>query len=334
MKKDVLNIDDVEIEIIRKDKVTGLPFLLLTEEKLLNKPYNLVSGPALVIAHLIETLKRRKRFDESKFINLLSYLLYFNMKQLQIKYIKHKVRFYFDARASVKCILLNLFLVDNKNLQEIVKSVMSEVLKDKQFEVINVSNLSNAKMNRIEKSLGLGNLRVYMVSLNCFSDIPFIEYDAFVWDMDKDKEKPMQNVKNWFEYSLNLGEGNTVKNTHTFIKDEVTLEKTRTVLRSEINISIDPRELLVANSAVALDTMVVLTDCSNKWSVFFIIRSEDKYRIVTALVETTEDIMLCDERMLDMIPDMTEEELLHMKIRLRLQLLEKSVRLDEKPIIQ
>ncbi|KAF0545522.1 hypothetical protein F8M41_002233 [Gigaspora margarita] len=274
MKKDVLNIDDVEIEIIRKNKVTGLPFLLLTEEKLLNKPYNLVSGPALVIAHFIETLKRRKRS------------------------------------------------IDNKNLQEILKSAMSEVLKDKQFEVINVSNLSNVKMNRIEKSLGLGNLRV---SLNCFSDIPFIECDAFVWDMDKDEEKPMQNVKNWFEYALNLGEGYTVKNTHTFIKDE----KQKTT--SRFKEAQAKGELLVANSAVALDTMVVLTDCSNKWTVFFIIRSEDKYRI---LAETTEDIMLCDERMLDMIPDMMEEELLHIKIRLRLKLLEKSVRLDEKPIIQ
>nr|CAG8532371.1 306_t:CDS:2 [Entrophospora candida] len=44
-------------------------------------------------------------------------------------------------------------------------------------------------------------------------------------------------------------------------------------------------ELLIANSAVPLDVMVMLTDCNNKWSVFFIMKVESstkKYCITNA----------------------------------------------------
>nr|CAG8502742.1 13861_t:CDS:2 [Entrophospora candida] len=41
-----------------------------------------------------------------------------------------------------------------------------------------------------------------------------------------------------------------------------------------------------------------------------------------------------DQRILDMIPDMIEDEKFHMNVRWSLKMLEKSVRLDEKPLIQ
>ncbi|PKK60830.1 hypothetical protein RhiirC2_235568 [Rhizophagus irregularis] len=54
--KEDLDLDDEDIEIIRTNKVAGQAFLLLTEEKLLNNPYNLAGGPASSIAYLVETL--------------------------------------------------------------------------------------------------------------------------------------------------------------------------------------------------------------------------------------------------------------------------------------
>ncbi|CAI2182465.1 9724_t:CDS:2, partial [Funneliformis geosporum] len=70
-KKEELDIDDKHIEFIKDQEVSGSDFLLLSEEKLLNKPYNLAGGPATRIAELAKeisgenqvTLKRK--YEES-----------------------------------------------------------------------------------------------------------------------------------------------------------------------------------------------------------------------------------------------------------------------------
>jgi len=88
------------------------------------------------------------------------------MKQLQIKHIKHKVRFYSDARVSINSALLNLiflFFIDHRSLQEIVENAVNKAMKEKPFEVISVSKLSGTKMNKIEKTMGFENIRVCII---------------------------------------------------------------------------------------------------------------------------------------------------------------------------
>ncbi|CAG8728684.1 7098_t:CDS:2, partial [Racocetra fulgida] len=206
-----------------------------------------------------------------------------------------------------------------------------------------------------------------------FPDTSIIECNGFKWDMEMDKDKQMQDVKDWFNNVLNLEEGYSVKDVHKSTKKEVTLDKARTILRGGFDIVIGPSltgcvyietkrqsqeleaeeaqargQLLIANANVALDVLVVLTDCNDN--------SVEKYYIVTAYIDDrgkalglikifvleqgirldkimginirsseikeinirgpfskkakfTEDVGFCDERMLDMIPDMTDNEL-------------------------
>ncbi|RIB17789.1 hypothetical protein C2G38_2142432 [Gigaspora rosea] len=54
--KDKLGLDDDDIDIIKKNKVTGPAFLELTQEELLASPYELPGGPAKVISKLIKTI--------------------------------------------------------------------------------------------------------------------------------------------------------------------------------------------------------------------------------------------------------------------------------------
>ncbi|CAG8547314.1 8529_t:CDS:2 [Ambispora leptoticha] len=295
---------------------------------------------------------------------------------------------------------------DHRNLQEIVENAVNKAMKEKPFEVISISKLSDTKMNKIEKTMGFESIRL---SVGDFPDSSTIECDGFNWDMDKDEDKQMLNVKNWFKNVLNLGEYYSVEDVHKSTKKEVTLDKARTILRGGFDICIGPSltgcvyvetkkplqelkleesqakgELLIANADVALDVLVVLTDCNEKWTIFFITKVEnpvEQYFIVTAVIDDRgkalslikrfvleqgnkldgiigtnkresleeniniegplskkakfrEDVTFCDERMLDMIPDMTEDELFRMKMRWELKMLEKSVRMDEKPIIQ
>ena len=54
-KKEVLDLDDEDIDVIRKNKVAGQVFLRLNEEKLMQ--IGLPLGPVESIAHLIEIPK-------------------------------------------------------------------------------------------------------------------------------------------------------------------------------------------------------------------------------------------------------------------------------------
>nr|CAG8588609.1 8135_t:CDS:2 [Entrophospora candida] len=358
-KKEELDLDEKDIEIIRKNKIAGQAFLNLNEAELIHD--GLTQEPAKSIIYLIKTLKGEE--DQTY--------------QTQ----------------------------DHRSLQEIVENAVNKAMKEKQFEVISVSNLSGTKMKKIEKTMGFENMRL---NVRDFLDFSAIECDGFNWDMGKDEDKQMQDVKNWFKNVLNLGEYYSVEDVHNSTKKEVTLNKACTILRGGTDICIGPSltgcvyvktkkslqgsklehqakgELLIANADVALDVLVVLTDCNEKWTIFFITKVEspvEQYFIVTAVIDDhgialsiikhfvleqgskfdsimgmnkressekfiniegplskkakfREAVIFCDERMLDMIPDMTEDELFRMKMRWQLKMLEKSAKIDEKPIIQ
>ena len=55
-KKNELYIREEDIKIIEDNWVASSDFLLLSEEKLLNKPYNLAGGPATRIAELAKEI--------------------------------------------------------------------------------------------------------------------------------------------------------------------------------------------------------------------------------------------------------------------------------------
>ncbi|KAF0534957.1 serine/threonine protein kinase [Gigaspora margarita] len=55
--KDKLDLDDDDIDIIKKNKVTGPNFLLLSKDELLAHPYNLPAGPATTIVELVKKIK-------------------------------------------------------------------------------------------------------------------------------------------------------------------------------------------------------------------------------------------------------------------------------------
>ena len=59
-KKNELYIRKKDIKIIEDNWIASQAFLLLIEENLLNKPYNLISGLAKSIVYLIETLKGKE----------------------------------------------------------------------------------------------------------------------------------------------------------------------------------------------------------------------------------------------------------------------------------
>ncbi|CAI2192210.1 14249_t:CDS:2 [Funneliformis geosporum] len=54
--KEVLDIERSDIKIIEDNRVAGLAFLDLTEQKLVNPPYNLLGGPAGAIANLVKRI--------------------------------------------------------------------------------------------------------------------------------------------------------------------------------------------------------------------------------------------------------------------------------------
>ncbi|RHZ88674.1 hypothetical protein Glove_21g216 [Diversispora epigaea] len=69
-----LDLDDDDINIIEKNKISGSNFLLLTEDNLLTPPCNFPLGPAKRIAELVNKIKseeqerEKKRKEEEKFV--------------------------------------------------------------------------------------------------------------------------------------------------------------------------------------------------------------------------------------------------------------------------
>jgi hypothetical protein len=63
LRKNLKNLTEDDLRSLREQKVSGLAFLRLTEQKLLKDPYGLLGGPASEIAWLIEQqLKIEGRF--------------------------------------------------------------------------------------------------------------------------------------------------------------------------------------------------------------------------------------------------------------------------------
>src|SRR5256885_11526770 len=68
LKEQNLKLDDKKhYDILRKQEVTGLSFLKLTEEKLIAPPYNFPGGPALLLAEEIKALKEKPKRSFSSY---------------------------------------------------------------------------------------------------------------------------------------------------------------------------------------------------------------------------------------------------------------------------
>ena len=78
LKEQNLKLDDKKhYDILRKQEVTGLSFLKLTEEKLIAPPYNFPGGPALLLAEEIKALKEKLK---------CAFSLYKSLKEVLAKY--------------------------------------------------------------------------------------------------------------------------------------------------------------------------------------------------------------------------------------------------------
>src|SRR2546430_3815349 len=76
-KEENLELDDDDLEIIRKQKVNGCDFLKITEEKLICHPYNLPGGPVSRLADFAKEFSKQK---------LKSFLSYCSLKEMLAKY--------------------------------------------------------------------------------------------------------------------------------------------------------------------------------------------------------------------------------------------------------
>src|SRR4051812_2119387 len=70
LKEQNLKLDDDNLGILRKQKVTGLSFLELTKEDLLAPPYNFPGGPAVLLAKEAKTLKEKPKRAFSSYRSL------------------------------------------------------------------------------------------------------------------------------------------------------------------------------------------------------------------------------------------------------------------------
>ncbi|CAI2175960.1 12403_t:CDS:2 [Funneliformis geosporum] len=106
------------------------------------------------------------------------------------------------------------------------------------------------------------------------------------------------------------GEDYKVLDVHTSTKKETTLEKARTVLRGGFDISIGPSR----TGCVYLKTKKpnqVLNESQAKGELFI---ANDAKGPFSKKAKFMEEVKFCDERMLDIIPEMSDDELSRMKL--------------------
>ncbi|CAG8462261.1 9348_t:CDS:2, partial [Gigaspora rosea] len=256
-----------------------------------------------------------------------------------------------------------------EDLGEIVKSavraVREEFSRQKPDEMIQASNLSETKAKKIIAHYGLKHFKI---AKEDFQPIEPIQCQPFLWDMENDEAHQMSEVEEWFKNALNLPRGFHVKDIHTRNYQRY-LQTANVVLTGGTDISVGPSatscvwikikkskedfkigqaigELLILDNVYAPRPMSVLTDCNDNWFVlnegrnylellgksitYQTILSEPLKKRVKFLPSIPEED---DERMADIIDDMTEKELFNMKMRKRLKLAKSIVRIEEHPII-
>ncbi|CAG8476802.1 14755_t:CDS:2 [Dentiscutata erythropus] len=116
-KKDVLSLDDDDIDIIRKSRFNGLAFLVLSEEML--RSIGMLLGPATRIAEFAKEIS-----NENQDFLLLS---------------TEKLR------------NIGMSLGPALNIAELAKKIPRN--QNKEFEVISVSRINNNQMRKIEKAM-------------------------------------------------------------------------------------------------------------------------------------------------------------------------------------
>ncbi|CAG8611048.1 32494_t:CDS:2 [Gigaspora margarita] len=253
---------------------------------------------------------------------------------------------------------------ESENLSEIVQSALREELsRQKPDETIQVSNLSETKARKI---IGLYGLKLLGVKKH-FQPIEPIQCHPFIWDMENDEARQMSEVEKWFENALDLSSDFHVKDIHTQ-NYQRHLQTANVVLTGGTNISVGPSdtscvwievkkskenfkigqvigELLILDNVYAPRPMsyalaIIKQFVLDEGRIFLDILGRSityQTNLPTPLKKRTKFRQSIpeegDERMADIIDDMTEKELSNMTMRKRLRLAKSIVSIEELPII-
>ncbi|KAF0544897.1 hypothetical protein F8M41_002571 [Gigaspora margarita] len=236
---------------------------------------------------------------------------------------------------------------ESENLSEIVQSALREELsRQKPDETIQASNLSETKARKI---IGLYGLKLLKISEKHFQPIEPIQCPPFIWDIENDEARQMSEVEKWFENALDLLSDFHVKDIHTQNYQQH-LQTANVVLTGGTNISVGPSD----TSCVWIEVKKTSSTIHNRSIALAIIKQFvlDEGRIFlnilgwsityqtnlpTPLKKRTKFRQSIpeehDERMADIIDDMTEKKLRNMTMRKRLRLAKSIVSIEELPII-
>ncbi|CAG8620449.1 6711_t:CDS:2, partial [Diversispora eburnea] len=177
-----------------------------------------------------------------------------------------------------------------EDLSEIVKSaVREEFSRKKPADQISASSLSDKRTNKILDDLGI---RTVKLSEKVFQPLQPITYQPFVWDMEREEAQQMSNIVTWFKNALKLPRDYHVKDIHTQVTHQQNLPEANVTITGGADISIGPSEtdcvwietkkkeedfkegqavgeLFLIDKNHPINSMVVLTDCNDRWSIFF-----------------------------------------------------------------
>ncbi|RHZ61359.1 hypothetical protein Glove_348g40 [Diversispora epigaea] len=283
-------------------------------------------------------------------------------------------------------------------LSEIKSAVREEFSRQKPADQISASSLSDKRTNKILNDLGI---RTVKLSEKVFQPLQPISYQPFVWDTEREEAQQMSNVVTWFKNALELPRDYHVKDIHTQVTHQQNLREANVTITGGADISIGPSEtdcvwietkkkeedfkegqavgeLFLLDKSYSINSMVVLTDCNDRWSIFFFATLGDRsivkakiddrgialaiikqyvivegnkffnwlgkdasYQVEVDVSSPLQKRMKFSERipeagneedrMEDIVDDMSRQELFNMDIRKSLMMLRNLCRLDEQP---
>ncbi|CAJ0828377.1 4210_t:CDS:2 [Entrophospora sp. SA101] len=196
-----------------------------------------------------------------------------------------------------ECLISQVNEKENR-IAKIIKDAVNDAFARQKIEEIPVSKLSQAMIMKIESKIGIREIRMLHEE---FDELLPRDVDKFIWNMDIDEPKHMNDIKNWFQDALGLPKKFVIKNIHKEITYERYLQTANVLLKGKADLSIGPGgtsciwveikkdvhqgeaqaigELLIADKIFALGPMVVLTDCVESWIIYFIIKQDDEFYI-------------------------------------------------------
>ncbi|CAB4399643.1 unnamed protein product [Rhizophagus irregularis] len=350
--KEDLDLDDEDIEIIRTNKVAGQAFLLLTEEKLLNNPYNLAGGPASSIAYLVETLgggevTRKRKYEESP--------------EVLTEIVRSAVRDEFSRQNPNKISVSDLSQSEMRN----DVGLRNIVLLDEDFQ-----SLESVPYRPFRWDTDMAEDQQMDDVVTWFKNALKLPRGFYIKDVhtQKNYQRRLQGAS----VTLTGGTDISIGPSGTpcvWIETKKEAE--------DFNEGQAIGELFLIDKLYPTRAMTVLTDCNNYWNIYYFLTTEDeKQCIVTCNIsdrgvalaiikefvleegtffnellgkDVTYEVKLPEplkkkakfldhiseadneDRMADMVGDMSEQELFNMTVRKRLMLVRDFCRLDEQP---